>query len=201
MHSTLSDDMITFQTILLGSKSPRRRELLSALGVKYNVVDISCDESYPPTLKAGDIPLFIAKEKANAYRQQLKKDELLITADTIVWLPDLNNDGGILLGKPKDEDDACRMLSLLSGRTHEVYTAVCLTTSDDQYLVCDRTEVSFRELSKKEIQWYVKNYRPLDKAGAYGVQEWIGLAACIGINGSYFNVMGLPVHRIAQFLM
>ena len=180
--------------LLLGSKSPRRRDLLSALDVEFQIVDISCDESYPHNLLAGDIPLYVAREKADAYRAQLKHNELLITADTIVWLD------GAVLGKPTDEADACRMLHLLSGKTHQVYTGVCLTTTDTQQTFVDCTDVSFRELSDEEISWYVQKYHPLDKAGAYGVQEWIGLTACTAINGSYFNVMGLPVHLLAQQL-
>ncbi|MBR1809484.1 MAG: septum formation protein Maf [Paludibacteraceae bacterium] len=189
----MSDTLSSYR-LLLGSKSPRRRELLKALDVEFSIVDISCNETYPPAFQGGDIPIYIAREKADAYRAMLKPDELLITADTIVWLD------GAVLGKPHDEEDACRMLRLLSGKTHQVYTGVCLTTNQRQKAFADCTDVSFRELTDEEIRYYVNNYRPFDKAGAYGIQEWIGMAACTGINGSYFNVMGLPVHRVADEL-
>ena len=180
--------------IILGSKSPRRRELLAAIDVEFDTVDIVCNEAYPHSLEGGDIPIYIAREKADAYRGQLGEDDLLITADTIVWLD------GQVLGKPKDDADACRMLRLLSGKTHQVYTGVCLTNKEKHISFVDKTDVSFRELTDSEIQYYVEKYHPLDKAGAYGIQEWIGMAACTGINGSYFNVMGLPVHRLKEEL-
>lgn len=178
--------------VILGSHSPRRKELLAALDVEFLTVDIVCNEAYPHSLQAGDIPLYIAREKADAYRNNIKQNELLITADTIVWLD------GKVLGKPKDEEDACRMLRILSGKTHQVYTGVCLTGLDKHISFVDKTDVSFRKLAEEEIQYYVGKYKPLDKAGAYGIQEWIGMTACTGINGSYFNVMGLPVHRVAE---
>ena len=185
---------LTSYRLLLGSKSPRRRELLKALDVDFRIVDISCNEAYPHALQGGDIPIYIAREKADAYRDMLQPDELLITADTIVWLE------GAVLGKPRDEADASRMLRMLSGNTHQVYTGVCLTTKQRQKAFADCTDVSFRKLTDAEISYYVSTYRPFDKAGAYGIQEWIGMAACTAINGSYFNVMGLPVHRVAEEL-
>lgn len=180
--------------ILLGSKSPRRKELLAALGVDFTIVDISCNETYPPTLQGGDISLYIAQQKAVAYSNQLKPDEVLITADTIVWL------SGKVLGKPHDEQEACNMLAELSGRTHQVYTGLVLTTAKTQTCFTAKTDVSFRELTEEEIKYYVNRYLPLDKAGAYGIQEWIGLTACTSISGSYFNVMGLPVHLLSAEL-
>ena len=178
--------------VLLGSHSPRRREILSGINIEYTIVDTTCDETYPSSLKEGDIPLYIAKEKAEAYREQLQKDELLITADTIVWLD------GEVLGKPTDEEDACRMLAKIAGKTHQVYTGVAVTTIDKQTTFVDRTDVTFRELTEEEIRNYVHEYHPLDKAGSYGIQEYIGMIGCISIHGSYFNVMGLPIHRLAE---
>jgi len=177
--------------LILGSQSPRRRELLAGLDIDFTAVSIDADESYPHTLAAGDIPLFIAREKARAYVSRLLDGDLLITSDTIVWLD------GQVLGKPKNEEDAEQMLRLLSGKTHQVYTAVCFTTisGEADYLV-DQTDVTFRELSDEEIHYYVTKYKPLDKAGAYGVQEWIGYTGVTHLNGSYFNVMGFPVERV-----
>ena len=180
--------------ILLGSKSPRRRELLSGLGVEYTTVSISHDEQYPQELQAGDIPLYIAKQKALAYRSRLHKDELLLTADTIVW------HDGEMLGKPQDESEAFSMLRRLSGNTHQVYTAVCLTTVDDMSSFVDKTDVTFRQITDSEINEYILTCRPFDKAGAYGVQEWIGYACCTAINGSFYNVMGLPTEPLYRKL-
>ncbi len=181
--------------IVLASQSPRRKELLAGLGLEYETrVLPDVDESFPPELTGGDIPMYIAREKAEAYRPSLSADELLITADTIVWL------GGTVLGKPVDRDDALRMLGLLSGRTHEVYTSVCLTTIRWQHTFTARTEVRFCSLDEEEITWYVDRYRPFDKAGAYGVQEWIGYVGVEHIAGSYFNIMGLPVQRLYREL-
>ena len=181
--------------IVLASQSPRRKELLAGLGLEYETrVLPDVDESFPPELTGGDIPMYIAREKAEAYRPSLSADELLITADTIVWL------GGTVLGKPVDRDDALRMLGLLSGRTHEVYTGVCLTTIRWQHTFTARTEVRFCSLDEEEITWYVDRYRPFDKAGAYGVQEWIGYVGVEHIAGSYFNIMGLPVQRLYREL-
>lgn len=180
--------------IILGSQSPRRRELLAGLDIPFDCISIDADESFPSTLKGGDIPLFIAGQKAAAYAARLKADELLITADTIVWLD------GEMLGKPKDEADARLMLSKLSGKTHQVYTGVCLTTVKGQESFVACTDVTFKTLSEQEIAYYVEKYKPLDKAGAYGIQEWIGYTGVTAINGSYFNVMGLPVQRLSERL-
>lgn len=174
--------------IILGSQSPRRRELMAGLDIPFSTVSIDADESYPQGLQGGDIPLFISREKAQAYVNRLRSDELLITADTIVWLD------GQVLGKPHDEEEACHMLRRLSGRTHQVYTGVCFTTTQgvvENFVDC--THVTFRELTEEEIKNYVTHYQPLDKAGAYGVQEWIGYVAVTRLEGSYFNVMGFPV--------
>ncbi len=181
--------------IILASNSPRRRELLAGLDIDFEVrVLPGIDESYPPELQGGDIPLFIAKEKAQAYVESLKTDELLITADTIVWLD------GKVLEKPVDESDACRMLRQLSGNTHQVYTGVCLTTREKCVAFSCCTDVTFALLTEGEILRYVRHYRPFDKAGSYGVQEWIGYIAVESINGSFYNVMGLPVQRLYKAL-
>ena len=181
--------------IILASNSPRRRELLGGLGIDYEVRVLSgIDESYPETLPVADIAEFIAAKKADAYREKMADGELLITADTVVIC------GDEVMGKPVDEADACRMLRKLSGRVHHVTTGVCLTTLQQQRRFSVTTEVTFKTLSDEEINFYVNRYRPFDKAGAYGIQEWIGYIGCTGLNGSYYNVMGLPVQRIYQEL-
>lgn len=181
--------------VVLGSNSPRRRELLGGLGIDFEVRVLSgIDESYPATLPVADIAEYIATKKADAYRLTIAADELVITADTVVICDDE------VMGKPVDEADACRMLRRLSGRVHHVTTGVCLTTSQLQRHFSVTTEVTFKELSDEEIDYYVKKYQPFDKAGAYGIQEWIGYIGCTGLNGSYYNVMGLPVQRIYQEL-
>ena len=180
--------------IILGSQSPRRRELLSGMGITFRAVNIHADESFPADLKEASIPLYISRAKAEAYRSQLNPNELLITADTIVWVD------GMQLGKPADEADAIRMLRLLSGKTHQVFTGVTLTSLDKQSSFVDTTDVTFRVINTDEIEHYVQIYRPLDKAGAYGIQEWIGYVACTGLRGSYFNVMGLPTEKLYEAL-
>lgn len=180
--------------IVLGSQSPRRRELLAGLGIDFRVVNIHADESFPSHLQGGDIPLHIAQKKAEAYLPQLQDDELLITADTIVWC------NGQQLGKPADQADARRMIAMLSGCTHQVYTGVCVYNKGVMQSFVDCTDVTFRTLSTDEIDYYVREYQPLDKAGAYGIQEWIGYAACTRLHGSYFNVMGLPTEPLYELL-
>ncbi len=182
--------------VILASNSPRRKELLAGLGVEYEVRTLpDVDESYPETLQGADIPLFIAKEKADAYQAMIQSDELMITADTIVWLD------GKVLGKPKDREDALQMLRDMSGRTHEVFTGVCITTTEWQRSFTTQTEVRFSKLSEEEIIYYVDKYQPMDKAGAYGVQEWIGFIGVENISGSYYNIMGLPVQRLYRELL
>ncbi|MEG1837924.1 MAG: Maf-like protein [Bacteroidaceae bacterium] len=181
--------------IILASGSPRRRELMTGLGVNYEVKTLpGIDESYPLTLKGEEIPLYIAKEKAAAYLSHIRPDELIITADTIVWIEQT------VLGKPSDNEQAKAMLRRLSGKTHEVITGVCLTTTKFQQSFTTTTEVTFASLTEDEITYYVENYHPLDKAGAYGIQEWIGFVGVTGIQGSYFNVMGLPIQRLYKEL-
>ncbi len=181
--------------LILASNSPRRRELLAGLGLPFEVrVLPGIDESYPSDLQEGNIPLYISRAKASAYLSSLQPDELLITADTIVWLD------GSVLEKPHDEAEACDMLRRLSGKTHQVFTGVCLTTTDKQVSFSCRSDVTFCQLDEAEIQHYVREYKPLDKAGAYGVQEWIGYIGVERIEGSFFNVVGLPVQRLYQAL-
>ena len=182
--------------VILASNSPRRKELLAGLGVDYEVRTLpDVDESYPETLQGADIPLYIAKEKADAYVAMMQPGELMITADTIVWLD------GKVLGKPRDREDALQMLRTMSGRTHEVFTGVCITTSDWQRSFTAQTEVRFATLSEEEIAYYVDNFQPMDKAGAYGVQEWIGFIGVENISGSYYNIMGLPVQKLYRELL
>lgn len=187
--------MISSRNIILGSQSPRRRELMAGLDIPFTCVTIDADESYPTDLQAGDIPMYISRAKARAYASELTKDDLLITSDTIVWLD------GEMLGKPQDEADAKAMLARLSGRTHEVYTAVCF--ADETGVLetwVDCTKVTFNALSADEIDYYVSHYHPMDKAGAYGVQEWIGYVGVTRMEGSYFNVMGFPICHVYERL-
>lgn len=177
--------------IVLASNSPRRRELLAGLGYPYEVrVLDGIDESYPDTLRGSEVAAYISRVKAEAYRATMAEDELVITADTIVCLDDR------VLGKPADEPEAIAMLRSLSGRTHQVYTGVTIVTSVDNSTFVSRSDVTFSSLTDEEINHYVTHYRPMDKAGAYGIQEWIGYIGVERIEGSYFNVMGLPVQRL-----
>ncbi|WP_028904328.1 Maf-like protein [Prevotella sp. P6B4] len=176
---------------VLASNSPRRKELLAGLGLKFEVRVIDgIDESYPASLPASEVAQYIAEKKADAYRSTMQADELIITADTVVIV------GEDILGKPHDEADAVRMLREISGRTHQVTTGVSLLTSTQQCSFSVTTDVTFKQLTDEEIQHYVSHYRPFDKAGAYGIQEWIGYIGVTGLHGSYYNVMGLPVQRI-----
>jgi septum formation protein len=181
--------------IILASNSPRRQELLAGLDIDFEVKTISgIEESYPETLKREEIPVYIAKQKAYAYQKYLEENTLLITADTIVLL------GGKVYGKPKDEREAKEMLQVLSGQTHEVITGVCLTGTNKQQTFHVSSHVKFAELQEKEIDYYVKKYKPFDKAGAYGVQEWIGYIGVEKLDGSFYNVMGLPVRVLYTYL-
>lgn len=179
--------------IILASNSPRRKELLGGLGVDFEVKVLKgVDESYPESLPSTDVAEYIAAEKAAAYT--VKDDELLITADTVVIV------GRDILGKPADAADACGMLRELSGKTHQVVTGVCLTTSKEQRRFSVTTDVTFKQLSNAEINYYVDKYKPYDKAGAYGIQEWIGYIGVTALSGSYYNVMGFPVQRVYEEL-
>lgn len=181
--------------IILASNSPRRKELLAGIGIDFEVrVLQGIDESYPADLPIQDTAEYISRKKAAAYREQLADDELVITADTIVVLDDE------VMGKPADEQEASSMLHKLSGRTHQVITGVTLTTKERQQSFSVLTDVTFKQLSDAEIDYYITHYHPMDKAGAYGIQEWIGYIGVTGLSGSYFNVMGLPVQRIYEAL-
>ncbi|MBR1547075.1 MAG: septum formation protein Maf [Prevotella sp.] len=181
--------------IILASNSPRRKELLGGIDIPFEIrVLDGIDESYPDSLPTKDIAGYISKKKADAYQQTMAPDELIITADTIVVL------GQEVMGKPKDAADAHQMLQKLSGKTHQVITGVCLTTQERQVCFSVETDVTFKTLSDEEITYYVYHYQPFDKAGAYGIQEWIGHVGVTGLKGSYFNVMGLPVQRIYEAL-
>lgn len=193
MHS--AGNMKLPYKIVLASNSPRRRELLGGLGIDFTVKVIGgIDESWPHELKGEDIPLYISREKAAPYKATIGADELVITADTIVYVD------GEVLGKPADKADAKRMLRMISGRWHEVITGVTLMTAEREHSFAVTTKVKFCNLSDSEIDYYIKNYAPMDKAGAYGIQEWIGYVGVEAIEGSYFNVVGLPVQRLYREL-
>lgn len=179
--------------IVLGSNSPRRRELLNDMGVKFRVEAIKgIDETYPDNLPVEEIPVYLARIKAEGHA--LQPNELLITADTIVVLDES------VLGKPISEANAHRMLRALSSRAHRVISGVCVTTENRTESFADTSIVHFAELTDDEIDYYIKHYRPLDKAGAYGIQEWIGNIGISGINGDFYNVMGLPTRKLYQLL-
>ncbi len=181
--------------IILGSQSPRRQELLHGLDVNFTVnVIAGLEENYPATLQGEEIPMFLAQQKAEAYLNSLTPKDMLITADTIVWLD------GIVYGKPKDEADAKKMLRALSGKTHDVITGVCVTTTERQETFAAISKVMFASFSDDEINYYIEKYQPIDKAGSYGVQEWIGYIGVEHIDGSFYNVMGLPVQRLYTLL-
>ena len=184
--------------LILGSNSPRRRELLAAMGFEFTVdTGTSFVESIPPGTAPREVPMLMARGKSQGFHRPLLPDELLITADTVVILPEGD---GLIFGKPKDREDALRMLLALSGRTHEVITAVCLRTAGGERCFTDSTLVHFAPMSEEEIAWYVDSCRPFDKAGAYGIQEWIGHIAISGIDGSYNNVVGFPTQKLWQAL-
>jgi septum formation protein len=181
--------------LMLVSRSPRRRQLMEQLGIPFETVaSPDRDEAFPPKLKGKEAALFIAIQKADNIKSSLQPGDLAITADTVVCL---NED---VLGKPRDEEEAVYMLRQLSGKTHTVYTGVAITALDYQASWVAGTAVTFSLLSEDEINWYITHYKPLDKAGAYGIQEWIGLIAVERIDGSFFNVMGLPVHTLYEAL-
>jgi septum formation protein len=176
--------------IILGSQSARRHELLAGLKISFEIINIDVDETYPKSIVGVDIPMYLAEKKADAYKSQMQDNTLLITADTIVWHE------GKVFGKPVDKNEAARFLQLLSGKTHQVITGVCITTLERRKVFHVISEVRFSRLTQAEIDFYLEHFEPYDKAGAYGVQEWIGYIGVEHINGSYFNVMGLPVQRL-----
>lgn len=180
--------------IILASKSPRRQQLLSDLGLKFSVQSIDIPEEFPEGLGMTEVPVYLAELKAFAFLPQLKSNQLIITADTIVWLD------GQVLNKPTDYADGFRMLKDLSGKKHQVLTGVCLLSTQKKVSFFVSTDVWFKQLSDEEIQYYLENFRPYDKAGAYGIQEWIGYIGIHRIEGSFFNVMGLPVQSLYEHL-
>lgn len=182
-------------SIVLASGSPRRKKFFEDLGLNFTIRLKEIEEVYPPFLQASEIPIYLAELKAAAFKSELKPNELLITSDTIVW------HNGTCVGKPADAEEAERMLHGFSGQSHEVISAVSFTTPSRQLTVHNSTEVRFKALSEEEIGYYVSTYKPFDKAGGYGIQEWIGLIGIEEIKGSYYNVMGLPTHLVYKTLM
>lgn len=181
--------------IILASNSPRRKELLRGLDIAFDVrVQPDIAEDYPADTAPADVAAYISREKANAYKDTIAENELIITADTVVIV---ENE---ILGKPHDDAEAKQMLHKISGRKHQVVTGVCLTTTEKQRCFSVSTDVTFKNLKEEEIDYYIETYSPLDKAGAYGIQEWIGYIGVTALEGSYFNVMGLPVQRIWEEL-
>lgn len=181
--------------VKLASASPRRRELLEMLGIEFEVIrGIDVEETYPSTIALDYVPEYLARKKASAYAAQAAPDDLIITADTVVIL------GGEVLGKPKSDEDARLMLTQMSNRVHQVVTGVAVVADGEVHSLSASTFVEFAPLTQEEIIWYVDKYRPLDKAGSYGIQEWIGAVGVSRIDGSFYNVMGLPVHRLYTLL-
>lgn len=181
--------------IILGSNSPRRQELLKSLGFTFLNKPINADESFPADLQAEEICLYLAEKKADAYPEDLKDDEILITADTIVWCE------GKVFNKPANFVEGKKMLETLSGKMHEVFTAICLKSGNKQTTFYDVSKVYFKKLKSEEIEYYLTNYSPYDKAGGYGVQDWLGYIGIDKIEGSFYNVMGLPVKELYEELM
>lgn len=188
-------DKLKGYTIVLASGSPRRQQFLKDLDANFEVRLKEVEEIYPDTLQAAEITDYLAELKASALEESLSDDEILITSDTIVWHE------GKALGKPKDTEDAFNMIKSLSGKTHEVITSVCIKNAGTSETFHDTTKVTFNPLTDEEIRYYLEEYKPYDKAGAYGIQEWIGLVAIAKIEGSYANVVGMPVDKVYQHLL
>lgn len=187
----LLQDRLKKHRILLASKSPRRRELLKGCGLEFEIAEgREAEESFPADMPLCEVAEYLSRVKSDAYADTLREGDLLITADTVVFA------SGEILGKPKDRADAMRMLRLLSGAAHEVITGVTLRSTEKVRSFSCRSEVRFREVDDREIEYYIDTFSPYDKAGAYGIQEWIGYVAITGIEGSFYNVMGLPVQRL-----
>lgn len=176
--------------LILASKSPRRQQLLGDLGLSFEVITLDVDESFPDNMPVNEVAAFLAEKKAAAFSAEITGNQLIITADTIVA------QGGFVLNKPDNTDQAREMLRILSGKKHEVITGVCLLSKSKKVVFSAKTDVWFKELSEEEISYYIEHYKPFDKAGAYGIQEWIGYIGIYRIDGSYFNVMGLPVQQL-----
>jgi septum formation protein len=189
----VTDDLKKYR-IILASRSPRRQKLLHEMGIRFTTLVREYEEYYPDNLKGEEIATYLSEQKAKSFLNEVTVGEIVITADTIVWC---ENE---VLGKPSDAEDAKRMIRKLSGNTHEVITGVTLLSASKEKTFSDSTRVTFEILSEEEISYYIDNFKPFDKAGAYGIQEWIGVAACSRIEGSYFNVVGLPVQKLYKEL-
>lgn len=183
------------KNLILASGSPRRQQFLKDLGLEFSIQLKEVQEIYPPGLTGSEITDFLAKLKAKPFDNELNSNDILITSDTIVWLDQK------AIGKPKNREHAKEMLFLLSGKTHEVISSICLSSKNKQKIFSDTTQVKFKELSNEEIDYYIDKYKPFDKAGSYGIQEWIGFIGIEKIEGSYFNVMGFPVHEFYKEIM
>ncbi|MCT2563535.1 Maf family protein [Chryseobacterium herbae] len=179
--------------LLLASQSPRRKELLSSLGFDFEVVKIDCEEILPESIEIGEAAAYLSELKAKAFRN-LTDDEVLLTADTVVAAE------GQILGKPKDENDARQMLRMLSGKTHQVYTGITIKSANKTCTETDVADVELDEMTDDEINYYIQNYKPFDKAGSYGIQEWLGMAKITRLNGSFYTIMGLPTHLVYKIL-
>lgn len=191
----MNQEILRHYNLLLGSKSPRRQALLKALGLHYSLVDIDIEENYPSHLEGAEIADYLCELKADAYVLSEKEaDSILVTADTIVWL------SGRCIGKPSGKNDAIEVLKQLSGKTHSVYTGICLKSGNKKKVFHSHTLVKFRELANDEIEYYVNQFKPYDKAGSYGIQDWIGYIGVTGIEGCYYNVMGFPVQLFYEEL-
>lgn len=181
--------------LILASGSPRRQELFKELGIKFSIEVKKIEENYPSNLQAEEITNYLAKLKAQAFKNEIHENDIVITSDTIVWHQNK------ALEKPKTTQQAIEMLQSLSGTTHKVITSICIKTVKTQKVFFDVTYVTFKDLTSQEIEFYVENYNPYDKAGGYGIQEWIGFIGVTKLEGSYFNVMGLPVHKLYEELL
>ena len=191
----MNQEILRHYNLVLGSKSPRRQALLKALGLHFELIEIDVDEEYPSHLQGAEIARFLCELKADAYPTNLLTiDDILVTADTIVWLD------GQCIGKPAGSNEAVEMLQRLSGKQHSVYTAICLKSSTQKVVFHAHTLVNFRKLSQNEIEYYVSHHKPFDKAGSYGIQDWIGYIGITGIEGCYYNVMGFPVQMFYEEL-
>ncbi|MEI6311101.1 MAG: Maf family nucleotide pyrophosphatase [Bacteroidota bacterium] len=180
--------------LILGSKSPRRKEILQLAGIDFEIRTANTEEQYPASIDNREVPVYLAQLKANDLKHTIANDEILLCTDTIVLLDD------VIYGKPKDFEDAIQILSQLSGKTHEVISGVCLMTDTHTEVFSDVTEVTFNTLIDEDIRHYINTYKPFDKAGAYAIQEWIGLMGIEKIRGSYYNIVGLPIHKVIQAL-
>jgi len=180
--------------IILASQSPRRQELLKGLDINFRIETRPIDEVYSTDLKGSEITDYLSVLKASAFKDDLKENQLLITSDTIVWFKDAP------LEKPKSEQHAIEMITSMNGNVHEVFTSVCFTSTSQQTVINDCTKVHFAKLTLEEIKYYVNTYQPMDKAGAYGIQDWLGYTAVEKLEGCYYNVMGLPLPKVYHFL-